>query len=82
MPKSKQTVAELKEKLADVKTEIRQNENRVNELLQKKNIMERKERTRRLIERGAMLESFIDGAPELTNEQLLSLLQIAFSKPY
>ena len=81
MSKSKQTIAELKEKLADMKTEIRQNENRVKELIQKKNIMERKERTRRLIERGAILESFIDGAPELTNEQLLGLLQTAFSKP-
>jgi len=68
----------IKEQIEKAKTDIRQGENRINELFQKKTIMERKQRTRRLIERGAMLESFIDRASELTNEQLLSLLRITF----
>ncbi|MCL2774930.1 MAG: DUF3847 domain-containing protein [Oscillospiraceae bacterium] len=65
----------IEEQIANVRTEIRQNENRINELLQKKNVMERKTRTRRLIERGAILESLIDGAANLTNEQIKTLLQ-------
>ena len=69
----------MKEQLEKIKTEIRQNENQVKKLLQQKNLLERKERTRRLIERGAILESFIDGASELNNEQIKALLQNAFT---
>jgi butyrate kinase len=38
----------------------------------------RKARTLRLIERGAMLESFIPNAENLTNEQVMDLLKIHF----
>jgi thiamine kinase-like enzyme len=39
----------------------------------------RKARTRRLIERGAMLEKFISNADTLTNDEILSILKAHFS---
>ena len=43
-------------------------------------IAERKKRNHRLIERGAILESFIEGASEKTNEEIKDILQKAFRK--
>lgn len=54
----------LDEERRSVKTEIRQLENRQKILLNKKSDAERKERTHRLIERGAILESVF---PELVS---------------
>ena len=79
MPKKKMTLAELNNQLEKTKTDIRQNENRVKSLLQKENILLRKQRTRRLIERGAILESLIDNAAAFTNDQIKQLLQSALS---
>lgn len=39
---------------------------------------ERKKRTRRLIERGAILESYIEGAEEKSNEKIQDILDKAF----
>lgn len=39
---------------------------------------ERKKRTRRLIERGAILESYIEGAEEKSNEEIQDILDKAF----
>ncbi|WP_455906129.1 DUF3847 domain-containing protein [Fusobacterium polymorphum] len=41
---------------------------------------ERKKRNHRLIERGAILESFIEGASEKSNEEIKAILQRAFQK--
>jgi hypothetical protein len=41
---------------------------------------ERKLRTRRLIERGALLESFIDDAPTKSNDEIKAVLQAAFRR--
>lgn len=41
---------------------------------------ERKKRTHRLIERGAILESFIEGASNKSNEEIKDILQKAFRK--
>lgn len=60
------------------KTEIRQLENRAKRLTQGHSQLERKARTRRLIQRGAILESLIPGAETLTNEQIQSVLLAAF----
>jgi predicted DNA-binding helix-hairpin-helix protein len=68
----------LAEQIEDAKTQIKQEQNWVKELIQKKNIQDRKLRTRRLIERGAMLESVIVGADTLSNDQIMSLLHKAF----
>ena len=74
MPKSKTPIGE---QIVKAKSDIKQSENHLKMLLQKKNNLERNVRTRRLIERGAILESFIDGALNLTNEQIKTLLRSA-----
>ena len=73
------TSADVRTQITKVRNDIRQSENHVKQLLQKKNHMERKVRTRRLIERGAILESLITNASELSNEQIKTLLQSALS---
>ena len=75
------TNKKLDEQIANMRDEIRQKENRIKELIQKKKQEERKARTRRLIERGAILESVIDGADMLTNKQVQSLVQTAIATP-
>lgn len=46
-------------------------------LMQERKTAERKARTKRLIERGAILESLIDGAESMTNEEIKAVLQTA-----
>jgi hypothetical protein len=65
------------EQIEAAKKVLEQNENRLKELLQKKKDHERKQRTKRLIERGAILESLIPEPEALTNEQVKSLLKAA-----
>ena len=76
MPKSKLTLAE---QIAAAKEDIKQHENKLKLLNQKHKEQERKDRTRRLIERGAILESLIDGAETLDNERIKTILQTALS---
>ena len=76
MPRSKLTIAE---QIANAKEDIKQSGNRLKLLNQKQKEQERKDRTKRLIERGAILESLIDGAAELDNEQIKAILQTALS---
>ena len=60
-----------KEKLRQQKTKSKERNRRE----QKENaIRQRRERTHRLIERGALLESFIDSAEECSNEVIKNLL--------
>ena len=67
------------EKIAGIEETMRQLENQRKQLLQQYKEQERKARTRRLIERGAILESLIDGAEGMTNEELKALLQNSFA---
>lgn len=67
----------LDERISEAKTKLAQTENHLKQLLQKQKEAERKARTRRLIERGAILESMIDGAETLTNEEIQALLASA-----
>ena len=76
MPKSKLT---LTEQIELAKEDIKKHENALKLLNQKHKEQERKDRTKRLIERGAILESLIDGAADLDNEQIKRLLQTALS---
>ena len=76
MPKSKLT---LTEQIANAKEDIKKHENALKLLNQKHKEQERRDRTKRLIERGAILESLIDGAATLDNEQIKRLLQTALS---
>jgi len=62
------------EKTDGIQEQITQLENHKNKLIQQEKEAERKARTKRLIERGAILESLIDGAETLTNEQIKAFL--------
>jgi len=64
----------LSEQVKNLEEELQQKENRLKELRQKQKLQESKERTHRLIERGAITESLIDGAETLTNEQIKMFL--------
>ena len=62
--------------------DIEQGENRIKRLARSLSTQERKARTRRLIERGAILEKFISDAETLTNEQLQAFLKAALTSNY
>lgn len=65
-------------KIEKTKIEIQQLENRAKRLTQAHSQLERKARTRRLIQRGAILEGFIPDAETMTNEQIQTVLLAAF----
>lgn len=69
----------LDEKIAEMKLKKEQAENQLKQLLSKQKEAERKARAHRLIERGAILESLIDGADALTNEQIKTVLTVALN---
>ena len=58
------------EEIESVQEKIRQLKNRKKVLLKKQSDAERKARTRRLIERGAILESIFPEVVPMTNEQV------------
>ena len=64
----------LEEEKHKLETEIRQLENRQKILLNKKADAERKARTRRLIERGAILENVFPAAVTMTGEEVKAFL--------
>jgi len=68
------------ERIASVEDKIAQLENQREQLVQQQKAAERKARTKRLIERGAILESFIPDADMLDNEQVNGLLQQVFQR--
>jgi len=70
------------EKITNIEEQIRLLEAQRKQLVQRHNEDERKARTKRLIERGAMLESLINGADALTNEQLNTFLQKTVANDY
>ena len=63
------------ERIESVQEQIRQLENQRKRLMQEQKERERKARTKRLIERGAILESFISEADTFTNEQIKVFLE-------
>ena len=69
----------IDERIAEAQAKITQYKNREKQLLQKQKTFARKERTRRLIERGAIAESLIDNAESLTNEQFKAVLEAALT---
>jgi multidrug resistance efflux pump len=62
------------EKIDGVQARIAQLKSEEKRLLGLQREQERKARTRRLIERGAILESMIDGADTLTNDEVKAFL--------
>jgi hypothetical protein len=67
------------EKITNIEEQITQLKNRQRELVQKSKAQERKARTARLVKRGAIAESLISGASEMTGEQFKSFLEKALS---
>ena len=63
-------IDKLKAQQEKVKTEIRQLENHQKILLNRKTDAERKARTRRLIEHGAVLESIFPAVTAMTGEEV------------
>lgn len=63
------------EKIESIKLKIQQLENERKKILQSQKEADRKARTKRLIERGAILESLISGADTFTNEQIKIFLE-------
>lgn len=76
-------IKEIKEKEEEKEKydkQLKQLLNREKKLKRQISREERKKRTHRLIERGAILESFIEGAEEKSNEEIKNILQQAFQK--
>ena len=63
------------DEIESVQEKIRQLKNRQKVLLKKQSDAERKARTRRLIERGAILESIFPEIVPMTNEQVKALFE-------
>ena len=63
------------ERIESVQEQIRQLENQKKQLMAQQKERERKARTKRLIERGAILESLIPDADTFTNEQIKAFLE-------
>lgn len=64
------------------RAKIEQLTHRQDRLVAKLKVEERKKRTRRLIERGAILESVIENSADFTNEQIQELLIEIFSSKF
>ena len=71
----------INEQIAKAEEEIRQLQNKKKKLLNQKKSEERKIRTHRLVERGAILESLLEQPEQYTNEQIKSLLETALRTP-
>ena len=72
------SIPELKEIKAKNEAKIKYMENKIKYLESQEKQLTRKERTHRLCTRGAMLEKFL-GCPDcLTDEQVNTILKIAF----
>ena len=73
----RQESKEIKDKIDDTEEKLRQLKNQGKKILKQDIVKRRKERTHRLITRGAILESLIENAKELTDEEIKILLEEA-----
>ena len=73
----RQESKEIKDKINYTEERLRQLKNQEKKILKQDIIKRRKERTHRLITRGAILESLIENAEELTDEEIKILLKEA-----
>lgn len=71
----RQESKEIKDKIDDTEERLRQLKNQEKKILKQDIEKRRKERTHRLITRGAILESLIENAEELTDEEIKILLE-------
>ena len=77
-PKAK-TLEELTAEIEDGQKKIRQYENREKLLRQKLSREERRERNHRLIVWGAVFESIVPEAKDMTDEEAAALLRLALT---
>ena len=77
LEKIRQESKEIKDKIDDTEERLRQLKNQEKKILKQDIIKRRKERTHRLITRGAILESLIENAEELTDKEIKILLEEA-----
>jgi iron-sulfur cluster repair protein YtfE (RIC family) len=73
---NRRTTSEILQAELDKKKQV---ENRIKTLQKQQNEEQRKARTRRLIERGAIIESLIENPADLTNEQFKKLVKDALT---
>ena len=73
----RQDSKEIKDKINDTEERLRQLKNQEKKILKQDIVKRRKERTHRLITRGAILESLIKNAEELRDEEIKILLEEA-----
>ena len=73
----RQESKEIKDKIDDKEERLRQLKNQEKNILKQDIVKRRKERTHRLITRGAILESLIENAEELTDQEIKILLEEA-----
>ena len=72
----------LNDQIGKINEQIKQLQNKKKTLLAKESVEKRKKRTKRLIERGTILESVISSAEDFSNEQLQALLIEIFSSEF
>lgn len=80
LEKVKAEIESKQEEKEKYKKKLAQLKNQEKKLKRMASIAERKKRNHRLIERGAILESFIEGASDKNNEEIKDILQKAFRK--
>mgnify|MGYP001044953585 CR=1 FL=1 len=73
----RQESKEIKDKIDYTEERLRQLKDQENKILKQDIVKRRKERTHRLITRGAIIESLIENAEELTDEEIKILLEEA-----
>lgn len=80
LEKMKAEIESKQEEKEKYEKKLVQLQNREKELKKMASLKERKKRNHRLIERGAILESFIKEASDKTNEEIKEILQKVFRK--
>ena len=73
----RQESKEIKNKIDDTEERLRQLKNQEQKILKQDIVKRRKERTHRLIKRGAILKSLIENTEELTDEEIKILIEEA-----
>lgn len=76
----KTEIENLEEEKENYERELQQLKNREKILIKQAKIKEQKKRNHRLIVRGVILESFIEGAEEKSNEEIKAILEKFFAK--
>ncbi len=85
--KKGKTLQEVQEQITELEKEkekyekkLSQLKNQEKKIRKRASLEERKKRNHRLIERGAILESFIEGASDKSNGEIKDILQKLFQK--